>query len=100
MDLMDGVAPETRETIELVWMFAWLRHAPRIRQAIKKAMQVIPLDQFPRSITGYGRFQTVQILWDEQPRMRPRLARGLRRMCRSINHVITGRRISTRDEQH
>ena len=57
-------------------------------------MQVIPLDQFPRSISGYRRFQTVQILWEEQPKMRPQLVRGFQRMCRSINKVVTETRIA------
>ena len=52
-------------------------------------MQVVPVDQFPRILAGYRRFQTVQVLWEEQPESRPELARGLRRMCRSINRLVT-----------
>jgi len=52
-------------------------------------MQVIPLDRFPRSLSGLRRFQTAQVLWDECPQLRPDLAKGLKRLCRSINEVVT-----------
>jgi hypothetical protein len=53
-------------------------------------MQVLQIDRFQRSLSGLRRFQTVQILWDECPDMRPELAQGLRRLCRSINQVLMG----------
>jgi hypothetical protein len=55
-------------------------------------MQVIPVEKFPRILTGYRRFQTVQVLWEKQPERRAELARGLRRMCQSINRLVTAGR--------
>lgn len=66
-------------------------HEKPIGEKSNTAMQVIPLDQFPQPLLSYGRFQTIQFLWHEQPEMRPELARGLRRICRAINRVVTGK---------
>jgi hypothetical protein len=52
-------------------------------------MQVIPIHQFPDSLSGLRRFQTVQRLWDDSPQLRPELAQGLKRLCRSINRTVT-----------
>lgn len=52
-------------------------------------MQVIPLDKFPRALSGLRRFQTAQILWEEDPEMRPELALSFEKLCRSINRVVS-----------
>ena len=56
-------------------------------------MQVIPLDKFPRSFSGLRRFQTAQILWEEEPELRPDLALSFDKLCRSINRVVTAFRM-------
>lgn len=65
------------------------RGARSFRDSHLVIMQVIPLDQFPRSLSGLRRFQTAQRLWDEYPDLRPELALGLKRLCRAINGVVS-----------
>lgn len=52
-------------------------------------MRVISLEQFLAFVPGVRRFQTVQTLWEREPKLRPVLAKGLRRMCQSISRVVT-----------
>jgi hypothetical protein len=81
---------------------AWLLFDGKPRKFDKRAeptggdsgdtMRVIPLEQFPSFVPGVRRFQTVQILWDQDPKLRPVLAKGMRRMCQSISRVVRERK--------
>jgi hypothetical protein len=53
------------------------------------SMQVIPLDEFPSSLSDLRRFHTMQLLWEQSPAVRPDLALEMKGLCRSINQVVT-----------
>ena len=54
-------------------------------------MKVLNLKYFPQSLAGARSWLAVQRLWEEHPELRPQLAAGLKRFCRSVNEVVTRR---------
>lgn len=60
-------------------------------------MQVIPLDEFPSSLSDLRRFHTMQLLWEQSPTVRPDLALEMKGLCRSIKKVVTTEQLGAPD---